>query len=464
RADGTIQPEFVERLHAMGDWMEQHGEGIYGSQRCPYSEMLHVLGPATVRDRKVYFHLFNWPGSEARIAGLPVPIHDVRLLTTGETVLVQLSRHVDVQTLSLPAEPPASLCPVIAVESATSAQIGQPPAVLQPRVHSMYEPDLPPIIWGDALKDGQVPAQTTIRGSETWCPGWHGMHVFSTSDGLLQCELPVPVTGRYRLEIGVIGDQSAPLSLSIDDLLVKRVSRMRTPGYPHMLSLPPMTLAGGNRRLTLRLRRGVPFGIYGMQLVPCLRALPSPLWSTIGPFPSGFDIQHTDIELVRTALTTVFPPETAYQPEAVYSGTAGLPVRWQTARSARGAHAKSGVNFAFRGASKVSGVCYARTVITSPVAREAELLIGCDWWAKAFINGAPITSSRTAANDEEVLNSREAIKVEEDGAQFNGWKPTPARMQLRAGENELLVKCHQGSVACWFTCFISDPGDLAIKP
>ena len=90
-------------------------------------------------------------------------------------------------------------------------------------------------------------------------------------------------------------------------------------------------------------------------------------------------------------------------------------------------------------------------MIHSPDAREADLLIGCDWWANAFLNGAAVRSSR------------DPIKVDADGAAFNTWKPTPARIRLQKGENILLVKGHPGSMANWFSCFISDPGDLRFE-
>jgi hypothetical protein len=93
-------------------------------------------------------------------------------------------------------------------------------------------------------------------------------------------------------------------------------------------------------------------------------------------------------------------------------------------------------------------VCYAATWIDSPEDREAVLLIGCDWWANAYLNGEKIRSERPEKMSEE------------DGSQFNGWKPTPANITLKKGRNLLLVKSHGGTVANWFTCWISNPGDL----
>lgn len=56
-----------------------------------------------------------------------------------------------------------------------------------------------------------------------------------------------------------------------------------------------------------------------------------------------------------------------------------------------------------------------------------------------------------------------ADRVADDGSAFNGWRPLPARVRLTKGINTLLIKSHGGTVANWFTCWISDPGDLAVS-
>ena len=43
-----------------------------------------------------------------------------------------------------------------------------------------------------------------------------------------------------------------------------------------------------------------------------------------------------------------------------------------------------------------------------------------------------------------------------------GWRPLPAKCHLKQGVNVLLVKAHGGTVADWFTCYVSDPGDLKV--
>ena len=70
RPDGTIQPEFVERLEAIGRWMNVNNEAIYETTASPFPR-LPFYGRATVKGSTVYLHVFNWPkDGKLRVAGL----------------------------------------------------------------------------------------------------------------------------------------------------------------------------------------------------------------------------------------------------------------------------------------------------------------------------------------------------------------------------------------------------------
>jgi hypothetical protein len=90
-------------------------------------------------------------------------------------------------------------------------------------------------------------------------------------------------------------------------------------------------------------------------------------------------------------------------------------------------------------------------MIDCPENRRATIMVGCDWWVNVYVNGSLVRSQR------------DAEACERDGAQFSTWKPAPAEIDLQAGENVVLVKCHPGSNANWFSFRISDPGDLAFR-
>lgn len=60
RPDGTIQPEFVERLQGMGQWLDKYGGTIYGTRGGPVAQQ--AWGVATHCGRVTYLHLLDRTG------------------------------------------------------------------------------------------------------------------------------------------------------------------------------------------------------------------------------------------------------------------------------------------------------------------------------------------------------------------------------------------------------------------
>ena len=59
KADGTL-PEFeLERLAAMGEWLDVNGESIYGTKKGPLKKQ--SWGVSTVKGNNLYLHIFDWP-------------------------------------------------------------------------------------------------------------------------------------------------------------------------------------------------------------------------------------------------------------------------------------------------------------------------------------------------------------------------------------------------------------------
>ena len=57
--EGTIQPEFAERLEEMGKWMKVYGDSIYGTTYGPLQNLPY--GRTTAKGKIVYLHVFAWP-------------------------------------------------------------------------------------------------------------------------------------------------------------------------------------------------------------------------------------------------------------------------------------------------------------------------------------------------------------------------------------------------------------------
>jgi alpha-L-fucosidase len=82
---GKIQPEFVERLHQMGDWLRHNGESIYGTRGGPFKP--RSWGVTTQKSGKIYVHVLDWTDE---VLALP-ELRDVKraaVLSTGKPVKV----------------------------------------------------------------------------------------------------------------------------------------------------------------------------------------------------------------------------------------------------------------------------------------------------------------------------------------------------------------------------------------
>jgi len=101
--DGTIQPEFTERLEAIGRWMKANGESIYGTTYGPIQNAGSVR--TTAKGRNVFVHVFDWPGSTLELTANSLPrFRSAHLLASGAAVdFRQTSSRL---TLHLPSQAP----------------------------------------------------------------------------------------------------------------------------------------------------------------------------------------------------------------------------------------------------------------------------------------------------------------------------------------------------------------------
>ncbi len=109
-SDGTIQPEFQERLRGIGEWLKANGESIYGTTFGPLQDL--PFGRSTAKGGTVYLHAFEWPkDGKLRVSGLEAKVKDARFLAGGPP----LSFHQTGGglTVDVPAEMPDSSATVI---------------------------------------------------------------------------------------------------------------------------------------------------------------------------------------------------------------------------------------------------------------------------------------------------------------------------------------------------------------
>lgn len=79
--NGRIQPEFVTRLHEVGQWLGKNGESIYGTRGGPVSP--RPWGVTTRKGNKIFVHVLNWSDSVLAMPKLPAKIKSAKLLKDG---------------------------------------------------------------------------------------------------------------------------------------------------------------------------------------------------------------------------------------------------------------------------------------------------------------------------------------------------------------------------------------------
>ena len=83
-SDGTIQPEFVERLEAMGTWLRQFGSSIYGTRAGPIPPA--SWGVTTQRNDTVFVHLLDWSDRLLALSGVRAAGKTALVMNRGESV------------------------------------------------------------------------------------------------------------------------------------------------------------------------------------------------------------------------------------------------------------------------------------------------------------------------------------------------------------------------------------------
>jgi alpha-L-fucosidase len=80
--DGTIQPEFQERLRAIGEWLQVNGESIYETTYGPVQGIPNTR--TTAKGNVVFVHIFDWSSGVFELPGLTAKVISARLLADGK--------------------------------------------------------------------------------------------------------------------------------------------------------------------------------------------------------------------------------------------------------------------------------------------------------------------------------------------------------------------------------------------
>ena len=112
-SEGEIPQPSIDRLRQVGEWMKVNGDAIYGTSANPFPYL--PWGRTTIKGQKLFFHVVDWP--KDGILKLPMrnKVVNAYLMTNTQKNL-GIVQDADFIKISVPAEAPDTLLPVVALE------------------------------------------------------------------------------------------------------------------------------------------------------------------------------------------------------------------------------------------------------------------------------------------------------------------------------------------------------------
>jgi alpha-L-fucosidase len=190
KPDGTIQPEFVTRLEAIGDWLKVNGEAIYGTTASPFAR-LPFFGRATVKGSTLYLHVYGWPqDGQLRVPGLKNLVHSAYILGDANKTPLSWRRDGADILLSVPKTAPDERASVLALKLDSAPAVE--PYVIRPD-------DKGRVRLG--VESSEIETRFEQRAKKENALG----HVYLTrwvrADDVPTWTMELPKAGRYKVEI-----------------------------------------------------------------------------------------------------------------------------------------------------------------------------------------------------------------------------------------------------------------------
>ena len=138
-ATGTVPPAEVERLVAMGRWLQVNGEAIYATKPTLFGAEAGALDPAATDDKgqpkfiaswkwrsttaadKIYIHLFEWPAGPKpafHLDSVPRKVTGAYLLADARKTPLKISRTGSGVDVALPATALDPIATVLVLKTA----------------------------------------------------------------------------------------------------------------------------------------------------------------------------------------------------------------------------------------------------------------------------------------------------------------------------------------------------------
>ena len=130
---GEFPPESIDRLQAIGRWMNVNSEAIYSTSASPFKRL--SWGRCTQKSVKggltrLYLHVFEWPhDGKLIVPGIYNRAAHASLLSDPERGALAVSRKEDALVIQVPVEPPDPINSVVLLDIHGKPDISEPPEI-----------------------------------------------------------------------------------------------------------------------------------------------------------------------------------------------------------------------------------------------------------------------------------------------------------------------------------------------
>ncbi|HPO13541.1 MAG TPA: alpha-L-fucosidase [Candidatus Hydrogenedentes bacterium] len=121
-AEGLIPDASVERLSAIGKWMDVNGDSIYGTTASVFKRL--PWGRCTVKPGKLFLQVFDWPANgELLVPGLKSDVKAAYLMADATKAPLTTAKKDDSTIVSVPAAAPDAVASVVVLEIAGAPEV-----------------------------------------------------------------------------------------------------------------------------------------------------------------------------------------------------------------------------------------------------------------------------------------------------------------------------------------------------
>lgn len=274
----------------------------------------------------------------------------------------------------------------------------------------------------------------SIWNSKDVNSAWVGDKVLWSKDGEITFSFDVSAEGRYDLVLGAVSEKKGVASVSANGKILNGICRFEKAREPMNTTFRGINLMPG--KVTFTVKGANSLGIYGVRFLPVVRPIPGTdwavadkfgkYWGTFSKFANGDEALKAGFDdLMKTDLSKL---------------------KWNYASPGiRDALWYRGVHMPLRVSSVGADRIIAKTTVISDRDRTATFISAVDWWARVTVNGELIKTDVVGGGSE--IN----------GCSFWSWYPMyTGLINLKKGENELVVYLNGGSLGSAITGWITD--------